>query len=121
MSRWAALLLVAGVALGVRIVHFRWMAAQPITTFQFAWPDGDMADHWQWAGRIVAGDWLSRDVPAPYPSWRRAIAPPETWERWHGRGVFYKAPLYPYVLAGCARPPARARAPSAPATWRSAF
>lgn len=37
---------------------------------------GDAARYHDWAGRIVAGDWLSRS-----------------------EGVFYQAPLYPYVLA----------------------
>jgi hypothetical protein len=98
MSRGAALVAVLGVALGVRLANVRWMAAQPITDFQYVWGDSDMAMHWQWAGRIVGGDLLSRE-PYPLPPWMQAIAPFETWQRWHGGNVFFKAPLYPYALA----------------------
>jgi len=98
MTRGAALLLVLGVALGVRLANVRWMAAQPITEFQYVWGDGDMAMHWQWAGRIAHGDLLSRE-PYPLPPWMQAIAPFETWQRWRGGNVFFKAPLYPYALA----------------------
>jgi 4-amino-4-deoxy-L-arabinose transferase-like glycosyltransferase len=96
----AALLLVLAVAVGVRVVNLRWMAAQPVSSHQFTWEESDMATHWRWAGRILAGDLLSRDPYQPYPSWMQKIAPLETWDRWHGPGVFIKAPLYPYVLAG---------------------
>jgi 4-amino-4-deoxy-L-arabinose transferase-like glycosyltransferase len=93
-------MLVLGVACGVRIANLRWMAAQPISTFQFSWGESDMATHWAWAGRIVQGDLLTRDAYVPYPPWMQQIAPLETWNRWHGERVFNKAPLYPYVLAG---------------------
>jgi dolichyl-phosphate-mannose-protein mannosyltransferase len=98
--RGAALLLVVTVGLGVRLANLRWMSAQPIATYQFTWGESDMATHWQWAGRILAGDVLGRDTYQPYPSWMHGIAPLETWNRWRGPKVFNKAPLYPYALAG---------------------
>jgi 4-amino-4-deoxy-L-arabinose transferase-like glycosyltransferase len=76
------------------------MAAQPFSTFQFSWADSDMATHWEWAGRIVHGDLLTRDAYQPYPPWMQGIAPLETWLHWHGPATFNKAPLYPYLLAG---------------------
>jgi 4-amino-4-deoxy-L-arabinose transferase-like glycosyltransferase len=96
----AAFLLVLGVACAVRVANLRWMAAQPFSAFQFVWMDSDMATHWEWAGRIVRGDLLTRDPYQPYPPWMQDIAPLETWNRWHGEHVFNKAPLYPYLLAG---------------------
>lgn len=100
MRRGAALLVVLAVATGLRVTHVRWMAEQPIADFQFGWGESDMATHWQWAGRIAAGDLLTRDAYHPYSPWMQEIAPLETWVRWHGPGVFNKAPLYPYLLAG---------------------
>jgi dolichyl-phosphate-mannose-protein mannosyltransferase len=94
------LLLVLGVACAVRLASLRAMAAQPFSTFQFSWAESDMATHWEWAGRIVRGDLLTRDAYHPYPPWMQEIAPLESWIRWHGAHVFNKAPLYPYVLAG---------------------
>jgi len=91
---------VLGVACAVRLASLRWMAAQPFSTFQFSWVESDMATHWEWAGRIVRGDLLTRDAYHPYPPWMQEIAPLESWIRWHGAHVFNKAPLYPYVLAG---------------------
>lgn len=99
-GRAALLGVVLCVAAGVRLAHLRWMAEQPVSSYQFAWSEGDMAAHWEWAGRIAAGDLLGRDPYRPYTEWMRRIAPQETWVRWHGPGVFNKAPLYPYLLAG---------------------
>jgi hypothetical protein len=96
----AALLLVLAVALGVRLVNLRWMAGQPISRFQVAWGESDMATHWHWAGRILEGDLLTREPYQPYPSWMQQIAPLETWNRWRGAHALNKAPLYPYLLAG---------------------
>ena len=100
MKRWAALLLVAGVALGVRIAHLRWMATQPLSELQFSWGESDMAMAWEWARRIVQGDVLGRQPYHPHLPWMDAIAPAETWQRWRGPLVFFQAPLYAYVLAG---------------------
>jgi 4-amino-4-deoxy-L-arabinose transferase-like glycosyltransferase len=63
-------LLVFLIALGVRLLYLRQAAAVPFSSN----PITDGAQYWSWAERIVAGDW-------------------------RGEGVFYQAPLYPYLLA----------------------
>lgn len=57
-------------ALGVRLLYLRQAADVPF----FSHPIVDGAHYWSWAERIAAGDW-------------------------RGEGVFYQAPLYPYLLA----------------------
>jgi 4-amino-4-deoxy-L-arabinose transferase-like glycosyltransferase len=60
-----------------------------------------METSWRWSGRILEGDVLSREPTHPYPSWMAEIAPVERWARWWGgRHVFFRAPLYAYLLAG---------------------
>ena len=66
---WAALALVAGTALAVRLAHVWQMTATPFATVLL----GDAKGYDQWARRLAAGDWIGADV-------------------------FYQAPLYPYVL-----------------------
>jgi 4-amino-4-deoxy-L-arabinose transferase-like glycosyltransferase len=96
--------LVLVVAAAARLVTLRWMAEQPISEWQLTFNDGDMAAHWQWSGEILAGDVLGRDTYRPNPTWMREIATAETWDRWRGgKHVFFKAPLYPYLLAGMRR------------------
>ena len=63
-------LLVLLLALGVRLVYLRQAADVPFSSH----PIVDGSHYWSWAERIAAGDWLEE-------------------------GVFYQAPLYPYVLA----------------------
>jgi 4-amino-4-deoxy-L-arabinose transferase-like glycosyltransferase len=99
-TRSAWLLLVLGAATAVRLVNLQWMSEQPITEYQTLLTDGDMFNHWTWAGRILAGDLLGRDVFHPITPWMQSIAPQADWERWWGGPhVFDKAPLYPYLLA----------------------
>jgi tetratricopeptide (TPR) repeat protein len=57
-------------ALGIRLVYLRQAADVPFSSH----PIVDGAHYWSWAERIAAGDW-------------------------RGQGVFYQAPLYPYLLA----------------------
>ena len=57
-------------ALVVRLLYLRQAAGVPFSSH----PIVDGARYWSWAERIAAGDW-------------------------RGMGVFYQAPLYPYVLA----------------------
>jgi 4-amino-4-deoxy-L-arabinose transferase-like glycosyltransferase len=100
LRRWR-LLLVLAVASSVRLGNLSWMAAHPLSEDQTVWAASDMAVHWQWSDRILAGDVLGREPFQPYLRWMRRIAPQETWERWRGgKHVFQKAPLYPYLLAG---------------------
>lgn len=57
-------------ALGVRLLYLAQAADVPFSSH----PIVDGAQYWSWAERIAAGDW-------------------------RGEGVFYQAPLYPYLLA----------------------
>jgi 4-amino-4-deoxy-L-arabinose transferase-like glycosyltransferase len=57
-------------ALGIRFLYLRQAADVPFSSH----PIVDGAHYWSWAERIAAGDW-------------------------RGEGVFYQAPLYPYLLA----------------------
>jgi len=101
MTRGRALLLVLAVALAIRLANLAWMSGQPIADYQTRWAESDMQANWEWSARILRGDVLGRDTFHPFPSWMQEIAPLETWERWWGGAhVFYKAPLYAYVLAG---------------------
>jgi Flp pilus assembly protein TadD/4-amino-4-deoxy-L-arabinose transferase-like glycosyltransferase len=63
-------LAIAGLALALRLVYFA--QARGVPTFDYAIMDGAVYD--AWARRIADGDWI-------------------------GTGVFYQAPLYPYLLA----------------------
>lgn len=67
---WRSALLVAGVALAVRIIHV-WSTAQVPTARHLI---GDAAGYYEWSQRIAAGEWI-------------------------GTKGFYQAPLYPYALA----------------------
>jgi 4-amino-4-deoxy-L-arabinose transferase-like glycosyltransferase len=100
MTGRRALLLVLGVALVVRLANLGWTAGQPLAEYQTEWTESDMQAYWEWSGRILHGDLLGREAFHPFTSWMRQIAPLETWHRWWGGPqVFYKAPLYPYILA----------------------
>ena len=67
---WLALAAIAALALLLRIVHLGALNATPV----FAVLLGDSREYDRWAAEIANGAWL-------------------------GTGVFYQAPLYPYVLA----------------------
>ena len=55
----------------------------------------------QWARKITAGDVLGREVYHPLNGWQLATAPLEKWQQWYGaKPTFYKAPFYPYLVAG---------------------
>lgn len=70
-KRWIGwLALVAGSAFALRAIHLAAFAGTPLADVLI----GDAQQYDQWAERIAAGDWL-------------------------GSGVFYQAPLYPYLLA----------------------
>ncbi len=60
-------------ALALRLAHVASIRDMPF----FSRPVGDGQSYWVWAGRLAGGDWI-------------------------GEGVFYQAPLYPY-LVGVAR------------------
>jgi 4-amino-4-deoxy-L-arabinose transferase-like glycosyltransferase len=95
------LLGVLAVAAALRIATLAAAAHLPVAGYQFGWTEGDMWTSWTWAGRVAAGDVLSRDTVHQYTSWMRELAPAATWERWWGgKAVFHQAPLYAYVLGG---------------------
>jgi tetratricopeptide (TPR) repeat protein len=69
-AQWRGLMLVAALALGLRLVYLWQIRTIPF----FAQPVGDAAGYLVWAESIARGDWL-------------------------GQETFYQAPAYPYFLA----------------------
>jgi hypothetical protein len=99
-TRWI-LLGILGLGLLVRLLHFWTIAGTAFPKLPLVSTNSDMYANWQWAQRILAGDWLGRATYHPYFDWMKAIAPLETWYRWWGgKEIFQQAPLYPYLLAG---------------------
>jgi len=95
-------MLVAIVALSVavRLAHLWFVYATPSFTHHRTWPVSDMYILNTWAGQIVDGDFLGRDLHHPLLDWMRAAAPPERWAAWLGEApAFLKAPFYAYLLA----------------------
>lgn len=87
-------------ALAVRLLHLLSILPTPLVTYHLTFPASDMYDFDQWARRIVKGDVLGREIFQPLHRWQLAAAPAEAWMQWYGGSpVFFKAPLYPYVLA----------------------
>lgn len=69
-KRWyAALAMVAAVALGLRLIYLWQLQHSPLAHLLV----GDALGYYRWGQRIAAGDWVGKDV-------------------------FYQAPLYPYFL-----------------------
>jgi len=87
--------------LSVRVAHLVHVAPTPILEYHRAFRESDMFMFDQWARRIVAGDVLGREVYQPLNQWQLATAPLEKWREWYGTHgpIFYKAPLYPYLIA----------------------
>ena len=96
-------LLIGVVCLAVflRLLHLSAVSQTAFLRFPLVIDQSDMYAFWQWAHRILDGDWLGRDTYHPNFEWREQIAPLETWYRWWGgKEIFHQAPLYPYLLAG---------------------
>ncbi|MHC4481663.1 MAG: hypothetical protein ACYS1C_11945, partial [Planctomycetota bacterium] len=72
---WRLLLLVAVAALALRAIFFTELLGD-LPFYRHTFPGHDQHAYNLWAQQIVAGDWLSRQ-----------------------EGVFFYAPLYPYLLA----------------------
>jgi 4-amino-4-deoxy-L-arabinose transferase-like glycosyltransferase len=88
-------------ALLIRLLHFWMIAGTPLPKHHLMAVEADDYAFFQWAQRIVGGDWLGRDTYHPYFEWMKRVAPLETWYRWWGgKEIFHQAPLYPYLLAG---------------------
>ncbi len=66
---WSAASAIFGLALAIRLLHVWQIRRAPF----FSVLMGDARAYDEWAQQIAHGDWL-------------------------GRGVFYQAPLYPYLL-----------------------
>ncbi len=96
-----ALLAVLGLGLLVRLLHFWALAGVAFPRIPLIFTDSDPHAYWEWAQKILAGDWLGRDTYHPYFETMRQLAPLETWYRWWGgKEIFHQAPLYPYLVAG---------------------
>jgi len=91
---------ILALAFGVRLLHLWAISETAFLQFPLVIDQSDMYAFWQWAQRILDGDWLGRDTYHPNFEWRQQIAPLETWYRWWGgKEIFHQAPLYPYLLA----------------------
>ncbi len=107
-SRWLGLgarpqWLLAGalvIAIAVRLAHLVTVYSTPAFSFHHTWTVTDMYKFQQWAERIVAGDVLGRQPFNPFLDYLLQRRPTEQWKQWLGDSpVFYKAPLYAYVVA----------------------
>lgn len=92
---------VFAVAFGVRLFHLLQVAPTPFFELHRTFTESDMHMFDQWSQRIAEGDWLGRETPHPLYRWQLDLAPEAEWREWYGHpAAFYKAPLYPYLLAG---------------------
>jgi len=97
--RLLAGILVLGLLL--RLMHFAFILPTPFPRWALVADQTDMHVFWQWAHRIIAGDWLGRDTYHPYFRWMQQMDTLDNWHaRWGGKEIFHQAPLYPYALAG---------------------
>jgi 4-amino-4-deoxy-L-arabinose transferase-like glycosyltransferase len=100
------LLAVAALAVLLRLVHLLAVSATPILSYHQTFAESDMYLFDQWAHRIANGDVLGRQVYHPLNAWQLDSAPSEKWKAWYGESpVFYKAPLFPYLVAALYRLP----------------
>lgn len=97
------LLVVIGAAL--RLAHVQVVADSAMARYHLTFAESDMHMFDQWARHILdTGDLLGRATYHPLYAWQKLAAPEERWREWYGAApVFYKAPLYPYALAGLRR------------------
>jgi tetratricopeptide (TPR) repeat protein len=88
------------IAIVCRLAHL--VNVYPTAAFSFhqTWAVTDMYKFDQWAERIVAGDALGREPFNPFLDYLVKRAPAGHWRQWLGESpVFYKAPLYAYLVA----------------------
>ena len=94
------LAIIVTLAIIIRIVFFNTVINHPISLIDTHFKQMDMYGNIEWAGKIVNGDYLSKDTWHPYHKWMQDIAPISRWHKWwHGEKIFHRAPLYPYFLA----------------------
>jgi tetratricopeptide (TPR) repeat protein len=100
VTRRRLLLAVVLLCAVVRVVHLVAIQRSPVFVAHRIWPATDMYAFDQWAQRIVGGDSLGREPYHPLMEWMLQAAPPAQWGRWLGDApVFFRAPLYAYLLA----------------------
>ena len=100
VERRLALFAVVVVCVIVRVAHLLAVHDIPVFSAHRIWPQSDMYIFDQWAQRIVGGDLLGRTTYHPILDWMSRTVPPETWARWFGDApVYFKAPLYAYLVA----------------------
>jgi 4-amino-4-deoxy-L-arabinose transferase-like glycosyltransferase len=93
------LLVILGIGLVLRLAYLWTISDSAIVQHHVIMTEADDHAFFQWAQRILAGDWLGRDTYHPYFGWMQST-PLETWYRWWGgKEVFHQSPLYPYFLA----------------------
>lgn len=91
---------VVALTVAIRLAHLLEVYDEPLFGLHRTFTQSDMAIFDEWARRIAAGDVLGREVYHPIVGWQLGIAPEEKWNAWFGHApVFYKAPLYPYLVA----------------------
>jgi len=94
------LLVIFGIGLVLRLVYFWTISDSAILQHHSIMTEADDHAFFQWAQRILSGDWLGRDTYHPYFSWMQGMAPLDTWYQWWGgKEVFHQSPFYPYFLA----------------------
>jgi len=94
------LLAVAALAIVARSLHLLTILGTPLAEHHRTFQDSDMQAFDGWARQIAAGDLLGVTPYHPLTGWQLATAPAERWAEWYGRSpVFFKAPLYPYLVA----------------------
>lgn len=87
-------------ALVVRLIHFLIILPGPMVTYHRTAPESDMYVFDQWARKIARGDLFSRQLFYALHPWQLEAAPPQKWMEWYGAApIFFKAPIYPYLIA----------------------
>jgi hypothetical protein len=93
-------LVLAALALVVRIGHLAAVHDGPMSAYHRLWKESDMRAFDDWAQRVAGGDVLGRTPLVVPHRWYLDAASAEEWQRWlGGPRVFFKAPGYPYLLA----------------------
>lgn len=100
LPRAALLAVVIVSSIVVRVVHLANVYPTPIFSFHRTWTVSDMYIFNAWAERIVNGDFLGRQPYNPLRDLLIKAMPAANWNQWFGNTpVFFKAPLYPYLIA----------------------
>jgi len=94
------LLTIFGIGLALRLIYFWTISDSAILQHHSVMTEADDHAFFEWAQRILSGDWLGRDTYHPYFTWMQKAAPLDTWYRWWGgKEIFHQSPFYPYFMA----------------------